>query len=179
MGFPIILHCTLALDHILHLNSLQHSVSNTISYFIGHEDGPEAQGDQVRRWFLQLWNDRLHIKITEAIKEGIQMYGHRAQWEDPVKYLEDNWPWANSAPLTNMERIMPEDVGYDGKKLVEIQQYQQTPVSSVGTSGIPRPSSTGTSLSSGSGTNTTESDPLFNMLLHLQEAAANNETATK
>ena len=100
------------------------------------------------------------------------MYGHRAQWEDPVKYLEDNWPWANSAPLTNMAKIGPEDVGYDGKKLVEIQQYHQS-------SGLPRPSSTGTSLSSGSGTNTTESDPLFNMLLHLQEAAANNETAIK
>ena len=125
---------------------------------IGHEEGPEAQGDQVRRWFLQLWNDELHPKVTEAIKEGIQMYGHRARWEDPVKYLEDTWPWANSAPL-DMERIKPQDVGYDAKKLVDLQ----------------RPSSTGTSVSSGSGTNT-DSDPLFNMLLHLQEAAANNET---
>ena len=132
----------------------------------------------MRRWFLQLWNDKLHLKIAEAIKEGIQMYGHHAQWEDPVKYLEDNWPWANSAPLINMEKILPEDVGYDGKKLVEIQQYNQ-PNSVSGTGMVPRPSSTGTSLSSGSGTNTTESDPLFNMLLHLQEAAANNETAIK
>ena len=151
-----------------------------ISVITGHEEGPEAQGDQVRRWFLQLWNDKLHAKISEAIKEGIQMYGHRAQWEDPVKYLEDNWPWANSSPLINMQRIRPEDVGYDSKKLVEIQQYQQNgTVSSTNGTGIPRPSSTGTSLSSGSGTGTTESDPLFNMLLHLQEAAANNETAIK
>ena len=119
---------------------------------------------------------KLCVKILN--KEGIQMYGHRAQWEDPVKYLEDNWPWANSAPLINMEKILPEDVGYDGKKLVEIQQYNQ-PNSVSGTGMVPRPSSTGTSLSSGSGTNTTESDPLFNMLLHLQEAAANNETAIK
>ena len=44
---------------------------------IGHEDGPEAQGDQVRRWFLQLWNDILYHKIRDSIKEGIEMYGHR------------------------------------------------------------------------------------------------------
>lgn len=131
---------------------------------IGHEEGPEAQGDQVRRWFLHLWNDTLHPRISEAIKEGIQLYGHRVQWEDPIKYLEDTWPWANSAPL-EMERILPEDVGYDLKKSSDLQCR------------LPRPSSTGTSLSSGSGTNT-ESDPLFNMLLHLQEAAAaNNDTA--
>merc|ERR1719232_2290803 len=133
---------------------------------IGTEGGPDVQGELIRRWFLQLWDDVLHPKLTENIKEGIQMYGHRAQWEDPVQYLQDTWPWSNSAPLDNMERINPEDVGYDVKKLPELQHCK-----------IPRPSSTGTSLSSGSGTNT-DSDPLFNMLLHLQEAA-NNETAMK
>lgn len=162
----------------LHLNRFleAHASGEAIlapSYFmdcpIGHEDGPEAPGEQVRRWFLQMWNETLHQRISESTKEGIQLYGHRAHWEDPVRFLEDSWPWANSAPL-ELKRILPEDVGYDAKKFPDVQGA---------TSKLGRPSSTGTSVSSGSGTNTTtDSDPLFNMLLHLQEAA-NNETAMK
>ena len=129
---------------------------------IGHDEGPEAQGEQIRRWFLSLWQNKIHPKLMESIRDGLQMYGHRANWEDPVEYLIQTWPWANSAPL-KLVNISPQDVGYDHKKSPDVQ---------------PRPSSTGTSLSSGSGTNTNESDPLFNMLLHLQEAA-NNETAIK
>lgn len=129
---------------------------------IGHDEGlPEVQGDQIRRWFLDLWQSKIQAKLMESIRDGLQMYGHRSHWEDPVEYLIQTWPWANSAPL-DLPNIDPQDVGYDQKKSPDVQ---------------PRPSSTGTSLSSGSGgTNTNESDPLFNMLLHLQEAA-NNETA--
>jgi neuron navigator 2 len=138
---------------------------------IGTDGGPEAQGEQVRRWFLQLWNGELHIKITESIKEGIQMYGHRAHWEDPVQFLIDSWPWANSVPI-ELKRIHPIDVGYDARKFPDVQVAANKLV--VGSSSGDRPSSTGTSISSGSGTNTTtDSDPLFNMLLHLQEAANN------
>ena len=137
----------------------------------GHDESQDSsQGEQVRQWFVQLWQDQLHGQISEAIKEGIQMYGHRAPWVDPVQYLEDSWPWANSAPL-HLERIQPEQVGYDAKKLVDLQQCSKPSLQN-------RPSSTGTSLSGSS--STPESDPLFNMLLHLQEAAAaNNETAMK
>ena len=146
---------------------------------IGHEDGPEAQGDQVRRWFLQLWNEVLHQKILDSLREGIEMYGHRSNWEDPVQFLEDSWPWANSAPL-ELRKVSPEDVGYDCKKFPQQPETSNNAGGGItsSVSKLQRPSSTGTSVSSGSGTNTTtDSDPLFNMLLHLQEAANNELTA--
>ena len=180
----------------LHLNRIleTHASGDAIlapSYFmdcpIGHDESPEAQGDQVRRWFLQLWNENLHPKILDSLKEGIQMYGHRSHWEDPVQFLEDSWPWANSAPL-ELRKVSPEDVGYDYKKFPQ-EAIVGASVTHAATSNIssnsnlssklPRPSSTGTSISSGSGTNTTsDSDPLFNMLLHLQEAANNEGTSS-
>ena len=94
-----------------------------------------------------------------------------------MQFLEDSWPWANSAPL-ECRKVSPEDVGYDCKKFPQ----ETTSVSASNTNPskimLPRPSSTGTSVSSGSGTNTTtDSDPLFNMLLTLQEAANNETTA--
>ena len=182
----------------LHLNRIleTHASGDAIlapSYFmdcpIGHDESPEAQGDQVRRWFLQLWNENLHPKILDSLKEGIQMYGHRSHWEDPVQFLEDSWPWANSAPL-ELRKVSPEDVGYDYKKFPQEAIVGASVTNhAVATSNISsnsnlssklpiRPSSTGTSISSGSGTNTTsDSDPLFNMLLHLQEAANNEGTS--
>ena len=92
-----------------------------------------------------------------------------------MQFLEDSWPWANSAPL-ELRKVSPEDVGYDCKKFPqETSSACNTNPSKIM---LPRPSSTGTSVSSGSGTNTTtDSDPLFNMLLHLQEAANNETTA--
>ncbi len=158
----------------LHLNKVLESFNSCTADLISPvlfmdcpiTDQPQQQGEHLKRWFLHLWNETLHLKLTEAIKEGIQMYGHRSHWEDPTKYLEDNWPWVNSAPL-KLNKILPQDVGFDAKKVVQLEL--NNPANNVG-----RPSSTGTSLSSGTNT---DSDPLFNMLLHLQEAA-NNETSS-
>merc|ERR1712150_391010 len=111
-----------------------------------------------------------HKKILDSLREGIEMYGHRSNLEDP-------WPWANSAPL-ELRKVSPEDVGYDCKKFPQQETSNNAGGINSSISKLQRPSSTGTSVSSGSGTDTTtDSDPLFNMLLHLQEAANNELTA--
>merc|ERR1712020_381546 len=77
-------------------------------------------------------------------------------------------------------KVSPEDVGYDCKKFPQQPETSNNAGGGItsSVSKLQRPSSTGTSVSSGSGTNTTtDSDPLFNMLLHLQEAANNELTA--
>ncbi|QQP48722.1 Neuron navigator 2like [Caligus rogercresseyi] len=115
-----------------------------------------------RNWFINLWNTVLIPYMTDALREAIQLYGKRASWEDPFAFVQDTWPW--SQQLDELSRIKPEDVGFQG----EPPAGGQLPS---------RPNSTGgdslllmDELSSPS-----NADPLFNMLMHLQEAAANNE----
>lgn len=46
-----------------------------------------------------------------------QLYGKRAVWEDPSKWVNDTYPW-NAALLQqegqSLLQLRPEDVGYDG-----------------------------------------------------------------
>lgn len=46
-----------------------------------------------------------------------QLYGKRAAWEDPSKWVNDTYPW-NAASLQqegqSLLQLRPEDVGYDG-----------------------------------------------------------------
>lgn len=46
-----------------------------------------------------------------------QMYGRRAPWEDPARWVMESYPWAAS-PLqhewTQLLKLRPVDVGFDG-----------------------------------------------------------------
>uniref|UniRef100_A0A8C6WZ61 AAA+ ATPase domain-containing protein n=1 Tax=Neogobius melanostomus TaxID=47308 RepID=A0A8C6WZ61_9GOBI len=114
----------------------------------------DVEGSRV--WFTDLWNYSLVPYLLEAVREGLQLYGKRAAWEDPSKWVNDTCPW--SAPCLQQEaqsllQLRPEDVGYDGysssKEGASSKQVSQSD---------------------------TEGDPLMNMLLRLQEAANYSST---
>uniref|UniRef100_A0A3Q2XS22 Neuron navigator 3 n=1 Tax=Hippocampus comes TaxID=109280 RepID=A0A3Q2XS22_HIPCM len=118
----------------------------------------DKEGSRV--WFTDLWNYSLVPYLLEAVREGLQLYGKRAAWEDPSKWVSDTYPWQAAAPVQPQQQqqqqqdgqsllqLRPEDVGYDGysssKEGASSKQVSQSD---------------------------TEGDPLMNMLLRLQEAA--------
>ncbi|XP_054609804.1 neuron navigator 3 isoform X10 [Dunckerocampus dactyliophorus] len=114
----------------------------------------DVEGSRV--WFTDLWNYSLVPYLLEAVREGLQLYGKRATWEDPCKWVSDTYPW-NAASLQqegqSLLQLRPEDVGYDGysssKEGASSKQVSQSD---------------------------TEGDPLMNMLLRLQEAANYSST---
>uniref|UniRef100_A0A8C3THH7 Neuron navigator 2 n=1 Tax=Chelydra serpentina TaxID=8475 RepID=A0A8C3THH7_CHESE len=73
--------------------------------------------DGSRVWFTDLWNYSIIPYLLEAVREGLQLYGRRAPWEDPAKWVMDTYPWAATPqhhewpPLL---QLRPEDVGFDG-----------------------------------------------------------------
>uniref|UniRef100_A0A667GLA7 Neuron navigator 3 n=1 Tax=Lynx canadensis TaxID=61383 RepID=A0A667GLA7_LYNCA len=104
-----------------------------------------------RVWFMDLWNYSLVPYILEAVREGLQMYGKRAPWEDPSKWVLHTYPWSSaSLPQDGpaLLQLRPEDVGYEGCIATkEATTSKHIPQSD------------------------TEGDPLMNMLMKLQEAA--------
>ncbi|XP_053364315.1 neuron navigator 3 isoform X9 [Clarias gariepinus] len=120
----------------------------------------EVEGSRV--WFTDLWNFSLVPYLLEAVREGLQLYGKRAVWEDPSKWVIDSSPWS-SAPLQRDSQsllpLRPEDVGYDA-------------FSSYKDGASPKQSHKHTAQSDSDG------DPLMNMLMRLQEAA-NYSSATQ
>ncbi|XP_074853778.1 neuron navigator 2 isoform X3 [Carettochelys insculpta] len=107
--------------------------------------------DGSRVWFTDLWNYSIIPYLLEAVREGLQLYGRRAPWEDPAKWVMDTYPWAATPqhhewpPLL---QLRPEDVGFDGYSMPrEGSSSKQVPPSDA------------------------EGDPLMNMLMRLQEAA--------
>lgn len=49
-----------------------------------------------------------------------QLYGRRAPWEDPAKWVMDTYPWAASPQQHEwppLLQLRPEDVGFDGYAL--------------------------------------------------------------
>ncbi|XP_026087676.1 neuron navigator 3 isoform X11 [Carassius auratus] len=135
-----------------HLNSFleAHSSSDvTIGPRLFLSCPMDAGGSRV--WFTDLWNYSLVPYLLEAVREGLQLYGKRAAWEDPSKWVIDTYPWS-SASLQHegqsLLQLRPEDVGYDGysssKDGAASKQVSQSD---------------------------TEGDPLMNMLMRLQEAA--------
>ncbi|XP_065415580.1 neuron navigator 3 isoform X20 [Chrysemys picta bellii] len=107
--------------------------------------------DGSRVWFTDLWNYSLVPYLLEAVREGLQMYGKRAPWEDPSKWVADTYPWS-SAPVQHewpsLLQLRPEDIGFEGYASAQ-----------EGTTSKHIPQSD------------TEGDPLMNMLMRLQEAA--------
>lgn len=48
---------------------------------------------------------------------SLQLYGRRAPWEDPAKWVMDTYPWAASPQQHEwppLLQLRPEDVGFDG-----------------------------------------------------------------
>ncbi|XP_051004565.1 neuron navigator 2 isoform X1 [Acomys russatus] len=107
--------------------------------------------DGSRVWFTDLWNYSIIPYLLEAVREGLQLYGRRAPWEDPAKWVMDTYPWAASPQQHEwppLLQLRPEDVGFDGYSLPrEGPTSKQVPPSDA------------------------EGDPLMNMLMRLQEAA--------
>ncbi|KYO47808.1 hypothetical protein Y1Q_0019864 [Alligator mississippiensis] len=107
--------------------------------------------DGSRVWFTDLWNYSLVPYLLEAVREGLQMYGKRAPWEDPSKWVADTYPWSSASlqhDWPSLLQLRPEDVGYEGYAFAK-----------EGTTSKHIPQSD------------TEGDPLMNMLMRLQEAA--------
>lgn len=47
----------------------------------------------------------------------VQLYGKRAAWEDPSKWVNDTYPWSATSLQQEGQSLLqlrPEDVGYDG-----------------------------------------------------------------
>ncbi|XP_069888825.1 neuron navigator 2 isoform X2 [Dipodomys merriami] len=107
--------------------------------------------DGSRVWFTDLWNYSIIPYLLEAVREGLQLYGRRAPWEDPAKWVMDTYPWAASPQQHEwppLLQLRPEDVGFDGYS-------------------VPREGSTSKQVPPSDA----EGDPLMNMLMRLQEAA--------
>ncbi|XP_068163590.1 neuron navigator 3 isoform X5 [Antennarius striatus] len=140
-----------------HLNSFleAHSSSDvTIGPRLFLSCPMDVEGSRV--WFTDLWNYSLVPYLLEAVREGLQLYGKRAAWEDPSKWVSDTYPWSATSLQQEGQSLLqlrPEDVGYDGysssKEGASSKQVSQSD---------------------------TEGDPLMNMLLRLQEAANYSST---
>ncbi|KAG8438425.1 hypothetical protein GDO86_008923 [Hymenochirus boettgeri] len=107
--------------------------------------------DGSRVWFTDLWNYSIIPYLLEAVREGLQLYGRRAPWEDPARWVMDTYPWA-SIPHHHewppLLQLRPEDVGFDGYS-------------------VPREGAS----SKQAAPSDADGDPLMNMLMRLQEAA--------
>ncbi|XP_063783472.1 neuron navigator 3 isoform X4 [Pseudophryne corroboree] len=107
--------------------------------------------DGSRIWYTDLWNYSVIPYLLEAVREGLQMYGKRAPWEDPAKWILDTFPWNTALSLRECPALLqlrPEDVGYDG---------YATAKEGTTSKNVPEGEK--------------EGDPLMNMLMRLQEAA--------
>ncbi|KAK6319931.1 hypothetical protein J4Q44_G00090380 [Coregonus suidteri] len=109
----------------------------------------DVEGSRV--WFTDLWNYSIIPYMLEAVREGLQLYGRRAPWEDPAQWVMESYPWAAS-PLQHewpkLLQLRPEDIGFDGY--------------SISKDGCPSKQ-----IPQGD----TDGDPLMNMLMRLKEAA--------
>lgn len=72
---------------------------NSLFNYVFHFSGPrlflscpmDTDGSQV--WFTDLWNYSLVPYLLEAVREGLQLYGRRAPWEDPSQFITQTYPW--------------------------------------------------------------------------------------
>ncbi|CAH1981009.1 unnamed protein product [Acanthoscelides obtectus] len=102
--------------------------------------------DAARAWFADVWNYSLAPYLREAAREGLRLYGRRAPWTDPARFVLETYPWPG-APPHGLATIPARDVG------------------------LPEGGTTGTSTGSTSGADEGDGDPLLSMLMRLQEAA--------
>uniref|UniRef100_A0A8C3B1L4 Neuron navigator 2 n=1 Tax=Cyclopterus lumpus TaxID=8103 RepID=A0A8C3B1L4_CYCLU len=111
----------------------------------------DVEGSRV--WFTDLWNYSIIPYMLEAVREGLQLYGRRAVWEDPAAWVIDTYPWsATSTPADwpPLLQLRPEDVGFDGYSAPREGVRKEPPQSD------------------------SDADPLMNMLMRLKEAATSS-----
>ncbi|XP_016096121.1 neuron navigator 2-like [Sinocyclocheilus grahami] len=113
-------------------------------------------------WIPQVWhhlNRFLEAHSSSDVTIGprlflscpMDLYGHRAAWEDPALWVLETFPWAASHQHPDWPALLqlrPEDVGFDGY--------------SASREGLNKQSTQSDS----------DADPLMNMLLRLKEAAS-------
>lgn len=110
----------------------------------------DVEGSRV--WFTDLWNYSIIPYMLEAVREGLQLYGRRAAWEDPAAWVIESYPWsATSTPADwpPLLQLRPEDVGFDGYSAP--REVRKEPPQSD-----------------------SDADPLMNMLMRLKEAATSS-----
>ncbi|XP_069128702.1 neuron navigator 3-like isoform X3 [Argopecten irradians] len=104
----------------LHLNKFleTHSSSDvTIGPRLFLSCPMEIPGSKI--WFTDLWNYSIIPYMLEAVREGLQVYGRRAPWEDPTDWVLETYPWATAKDEDPaLLRIRPEDVGYDTQGVI-------------------------------------------------------------
>ncbi|XP_072236079.1 neuron navigator 2 isoform X5 [Leuresthes tenuis] len=111
----------------------------------------DVEGSRV--WFTDLWNYSIIPYMLEAVREGLQLYGRRAAWEDPAAWVIDTYPWSSSPPPGDwppLLQLRPEDVGFDGYSAPREGIRKEPPQSD------------------------SDADPLMNMLMRLKEAATSS-----
>uniref|UniRef100_A0A672QT38 Neuron navigator 2 n=1 Tax=Sinocyclocheilus grahami TaxID=75366 RepID=A0A672QT38_SINGR len=109
----------------------------------------DVEGSRV--WFTDLWNYSILPYMLEAVREGLLMYGRKAAWEDPAKWVMDSFPWVASPQQHewhSLLRLRPEDVGFDGYNISQEGSPGKQPAQGK-----------------------SEEDPLMNMLMRLKETA--------
>ncbi|KAL2093935.1 hypothetical protein ACEWY4_011247 [Coilia grayii] len=107
--------------------------------------------DGARVWFTDLWNYSIIPYMLEAVREGLQLYGRRAAWEDPAKWVMESFPWVGGPQQHEwppLLQLRPEDVGFDGYSLAREGSHSKQDTQGEA-----------------------DSDPLMNMLMRLKEAA--------
>ncbi|PIK38908.1 putative neuron navigator 2-like [Apostichopus japonicus] len=78
----------------------------------------DLPGSQV--WFTDLWNYSIVPYLLEAVREGLQLYGRKASWEDPSDWVFESYPWTSSGSQEtwpSLLKLRPEDIGFDGYKV--------------------------------------------------------------
>ncbi|XP_017282243.1 neuron navigator 2 isoform X2 [Kryptolebias marmoratus] len=111
----------------------------------------DVEGSRV--WFTDLWNYSIIPYMLEAVREGLQLYGRRAAWEDPAAWVIDTYPWSSFPPPGDwppLLQLRPEDVGFDGYSAPREGARKELPQSD------------------------SDADPLMNMLMRLKEAATSS-----
>ncbi|XP_051235423.1 neuron navigator 2 isoform X6 [Dicentrarchus labrax] len=111
----------------------------------------DVEGSRV--WFTDLWNYSIIPYMLEAVREGLQLYGRRAAWEDPAAWVIDTYPWSATptpAEWPPLLQLRPEDVGFDGYSAPREGVRKEPPQSD------------------------SDADPLMNMLMRLKEAATSS-----
>ncbi|XP_026866944.2 neuron navigator 2 isoform X1 [Electrophorus electricus] len=107
--------------------------------------------DGSRVWFTDLWNYSIIPYLLEAVREGLQLYGRRAPWDDPARWVLETFPWGSSPQHPDwppLLQLRPEDVGFDGYSASREGASKQSTQSD------------------------SDADPLMNMLMRLKEAAS-------
>ena len=138
-----------------------------------------------QKWFVQLWNETICPLLIDIISEGVSLYPkHGNEWQDPCRFVIEHWPWNHNQnfplqhPRNQLVSIKPEDVGLKIEGL-DNDEKSSFYSSTSNLSSVSRPTSvsngsedsTSTTATNESAVSSAPTDPLFNMLLHLQEAA--------